>query len=159
MAARDFHLVTCWRIPAQIGDVADILTLPQDFPRWWGQVYLAIRQTDPGDADGIGRRIEVHSRGWLPYHLHWQGTLVESDLPHRWVIDATGDLTGRGEWRLVQRGPVAEVTFDWRIRADRPLFRLLAPLFAPVLAWNHRWAMAQGEEGLRSELARRSQAK
>ena len=47
--------------------------------------------------------------------------MVGADVPHRWQIEVTGDLTGRGEWRLSQRGEMAQVTYDWRVRADRPL--------------------------------------
>ena len=74
---------------------------------------------------GVGGRVAVHAKGWLPYRLHWTGTMVGADVPHRWQIEVTGDLTGRGEWRLSQRGEMAQVTYDWRVRADRPL---LSPL-------------------------------
>lgn len=150
--ANEFRIVTHWQVEAPIERVADILTDAERFPEWWGEVYLGIEVLDPGDADGIGRRIGVHSKGWLPYHIHWTGTLVEADRPHRWVIRAEGDLNGRGEWRLVQNGPTADIVYDWRVTADRPLFRLLSPLLGPVFAWNHRWAMARGEQGLRREL-------
>ena len=155
MAANAFHITTRWRVEAGIGEVAAILSEPERFPDWWGDVYLDITLLDRGDAAGLGARIAVHSRGWLPYHLNWVGTLIEDERPHRWVIAASGDLTGRGEWRLRQDGPWADIDYDWRVLADRPLFRRLAPVLFPVFAWNHRWAMARGEEGLRRELLRR----
>ncbi len=158
MPSNEFCIVTRWRLQAGISEIAAILSEPREFPRWWGRVYLDVQELSPGDADGVGARIAVHSKGWLPYHLHWQGTLVENRQPHGWTIAATGDLTGRGVWRLTQQGDWAEVLFDWRVLADRPLFRLLAPVLAPVFAWNHRWAMAEGEAGLARELVRRRQA-
>ena len=150
----EFRIVTRWTVEAPIARVAEILTDAERFPDWWGEVYLGIEVEAPGDENGIGRRVRVHSKGWLPYHIHWTGTLVEDDRPHRWVIEATGDLTGRGEWRLTQNGPLAEAVYDWRVTADRPLFRLLSPILSPIFAWNHRWAMAKGEAGLKRELAR-----
>lgn len=158
MAANEFRIVTIWRVEAGISEVAAILAEPERFPDWWGDVYLGVRILADGNADQIGRRVAVHSKGWLPYRLNWVGTLVENDRPHRSVIEATGDLTGRGVWTLVQKGPVAEITYDWRVLADRPLFRRLAPVLGPVFAWNHRWAMARGEAGLRRELIRRRKA-
>lgn len=155
MAAHDFHISTRWRVEGGISEVAAILSDPERFPDWWGQVYLGICVLDRGDAQGLGSRVAVHSKGWLPYHLNWEGTLAEDQRPHRWVIEATGDLTGRGIWTLRQDGQWAIIDYDWRVRADRPLFRALAPLVFPVFAWNHRWAMARGEEGLRRELIRR----
>lgn len=158
MPGRVFHLVSDWLIEAGPDEIAEILTRPEDFPRWWPEVYLGIAELEPGDATGIGRRIAIHSRGWLPYHLHWTARLEEADLPRRWRLSATGDLTGEGEWRLLPEGTSTRVTYDWRVSADRPLFRLLSPLFGWLLAWNHRWAMARGEAGLRREVARRKAA-
>lgn len=155
MATNEFRIVTQWQVEADIAEVSAILSEPLRFPDWWGDVYLGIHILAEGDAKGIGQQVAVHSKGWLPYHLHWVGTLVESHAPQGWVIEATGDLTGRGVWTLIQNGPMADVTYDWRVTTDRPLFRRLAPVLFPVLAWNHRWAMARGEDGLKREVVRR----
>ncbi len=153
MAANQFRIVTNWLLAGNAAEVADILTDTESFPRWWGDVYLGITVLEPGDECGIGKIIAVHSKGWLPYHLNWTGKLVSEDLPHTWQIEATGDLVGKGEWRLSEpETNVVAVTYDWVVAADRPLFRLLAPVFRPVFAWNHRWAMAKGLQGLRREL-------
>jgi hypothetical protein len=48
-----------------------------------------------------------------------------------------------------------DITYDWRIQAEKPLLRNLSFLLRPAFEANHRWAMAQGEESLRLELARR----
>jgi len=155
--ANEFRIVTQWVLQADIADIAAILTDAEALPRWWGDVYLAATVTDPGDENRIGRRVTVHSRGWLPYRLNWTATLVAADLPQSWQIAATGDLEGHGVWRLRQDGPRALVDYDWRVKAERPVLRVLSPLLAPVFAWNHRWAMARGLKGLRHELARRTQ--
>ncbi len=47
------------------------------------------------------------------------------------------------------------ITYDWKIRANKPLLRSLSVVLKPIFAANHRWAMARGEESLRLELARR----
>jgi hypothetical protein len=155
MSSKEFRIITRWQFEAGIAEIAAILGDAESFPQWWGDVYLDVRKLDAGGADGIGQRIAVRSRGWLPYQVNWIGTLLESDAPHGWVIGAEGDLTGRGAWQLTQHGPVAEVVFDWRVTADRPLFRILSPVFAPVFAWNHRWAMERGRVLLKREILRR----
>ena len=48
-----------------------------------------------------------------------------------------------------------DITYDWRLRAEKPLLRRLSFLLKPLFASNHRWAMAQGEQSLRLELLRR----
>jgi hypothetical protein len=154
MAAHEFRIKTRWTVEGQIADVARILTDVARFPEWWGQVYLDVKVLDPGDLNGPGQSAAVHSKGWLPYHLNWVGTMVADNRPHGWEIIAKGDLNGHGVWALEQHGASAQIDYDWRVSADRPLFRLLSPLLAPVFAWNHRWAMARGEAGLRAELRR-----
>jgi hypothetical protein len=48
-----------------------------------------------------------------------------------------------------------DIVFDWRLRAEKPLLKSLSFLLKPLFRWNHGWAMARGEEGLRRELIRR----
>jgi hypothetical protein len=56
---------------------------------------------------------------------------------------------------LRQDGAIAEIVYDWRIRAEKPLLKYLSFLMKPRFSANHHWAMARGEESLRIELARR----
>jgi hypothetical protein len=148
-------LITDWLIPGRIEEVAAILAEPERFPDWWPEVYLEVRELNSGGPEGVGRTVAVVTRGWLPYTLRWQGRLVESRRPHGWTIAATGDLTGRGVWRLEQRGELAAVNYVWRVEVEKPALKLLAPVLRPVYAANHRWAMARGLEGLKRELVRR----
>ena len=150
-----FRIPTTWRVRGRIDDVAKLLSEPEDFPRWWGDVYLSVTTIKAGDADGIGQTVAVYSKGWLPYRLNWQGTLVENRMPDGWTVEATGDLVGRGIWTLTQDGEVAEIHYDWSVSSDRLLFRLLAPFFRWLMISNHKWAMAKGEAGLQAELVRR----
>ena len=149
-----FRIVTHWRVTGKVADAARILSAAKDFPRWWGDVYLDVKTIAQGDENGIGQTIAVHSKGWLPYRLNWQGTLTESHMPHSWSIDATGDLQGHGTWTLTQLGDQTDITYDWHVTTDRLLFRLIAPLMKGLMISNHNWAMAKGEAGLRAELAR-----
>lgn len=156
MTANEYHFVTNWRVPGTVEEVADVLSDATDLPRWWPSVYLDVEETEPGDEDGIGREVSLYTTGWLPYTLRWQFRVTESDYPHGFVLEAWGDFVGRGAWTLEQDEDHVEVTYDWRIHAEKPLLRRLSFLLRPVFAANHRWAMARGEESLRLELARRA---
>lgn len=155
--AHSFHLVAEWSFLSTIEAVSEVLSDPEAFPRWWGDVYLDVKLTDPGDPNGLGRTVDILSRGALPYKLRWQAKLVEDNRPDGWVIEATGDLEGRGEWILRQDRVQAFVTYVWQVKAERPVLRALSPVLKPLFAWNHRWAMAKGQAGLEAELARRAQ--
>ncbi len=151
-------LTSHWRINARIEDVAEILGDVERLPEWWGAVYLEVAVLEQGDENGLGRKVDFHSRGRLPYTLRWQGTVVEAQRPNSWTIRAEGDMTGQGVWTLTQDGEVADIRYVWEVSVEKPLLRLLAPILWPAFTANHKWAMAQGEDGLRKELARRRAA-
>jgi uncharacterized protein YndB with AHSA1/START domain len=155
-AAREFHIPTTWRVKGTIEQVYDLLSRPRDFPRWWPEVYLEVAELRPGDANGVGRVVALRTKGKLPYELRWQAEMTAAQKPHRLSVRARGDLEGRGEWQLHQDGDSVIVTYDWTVLATRSWMKVLAPLLHPVFAWNHRWAMQRGLEGLVRELARRS---
>jgi len=151
----EYHFVTRWRVEGTCGEVADVLGDPLALTRWWPSVYLRVDERRPPDAHGLGRRVRLHTKGWLPYTLEWEFEVVESRYPHGFVLIANGDFDGRGEWTFRQDGPDVDITYDWRLRAEKPLLRQLSFLMKPLFEANHRWAMAQGEESLKLELARR----
>jgi hypothetical protein len=154
----DYVFVTRWRVEGTIQEVSDVLQDALSLPRWWPSVYLAVREVQAGQADGTGRVIELFTKGWLPYTLRWRFRVTENHAPHGFSIEANGDLVGSGEWTLRQDGRIADVVYDWRVRADKPLLRHLSFIFKPLFAANHRWAMARGEESLNLELLRRHAA-
>lgn len=102
--------------------------------------------------------VELLTKGKLPYTLHWFFRVSDSRLPHGFAIEAWGDFDGRGVWTFEQDGRFVHITYDWRIRAEKPLLKSLSFLLKPVFSANHRWAMARGEESLKAELARRAGA-
>ncbi len=153
--ANQYHFVTTWRVEGTCGEVADILRDPLDLARWWPAVYLSVEELERPDGRGLRQRVRLRTRGWLPYTLSWDLVVAESRYPSRFAIDAHGDFQGRGVWTIEQDGADVVATYDWRVRAEKPLLRALSPVLRPLLEANHRWAMTQGEESLRLELARR----
>ena len=152
----DYHFVTRWRIRGTVREVSDILGAVEDLPRWWPAVYLDVEELEPGDDLGIGKRVSLHTRGWLPYTLRWQFRVTESREPYGYTFEAFGDFVGRGIWTFEQDGACVNMTYDWKVRAEKSLLRYLSGLLKPIFSANHRWAMANGQESLRLELARRN---
>ena len=155
MSANEYHFVTHWRVEATAQAVYDLISHPVDFPRWWPDVYLQVDETAPGDASGVDHCVRLHTKGWLPYTLRWESCCIEADPPTRLAFNATGDFDGRGIWNFRQDGEFVDITFDWKLRAGKPLLRYLSFLLKPVFSANHRWAMARGRESLQRELAHR----
>ena len=154
--SNQYRFLTRWRLKARIDEVSEILDDPLGLARWWPSVYLDVRELEPGDpVTHVGRYIELETKGWLPYTLRWRFRVTESRAPHGFSLVADGDFVGTGVWTLEQDGDYADVTYDWRIAADKPLLKYGTPVFRPIFAANHRWAMARGLESLELELRRR----
>ena len=158
MSSNEYHFITRWRVQGTVDEVYDLISHPLDYPRWWPSVYLKIEELTPGDEGGVGRRVRLHTKGWLPYTLQWESCSTEAVRPRRLAIRATGDFGGRGIWTLQQDAQFVNVEFDWKLTADKPLLRRLSFLLKPVFSANHHWAMQRGLESLNLELARRHAA-
>jgi hypothetical protein len=155
MPGNEYHFVTRWRVEGTPEDLYAVLDHPVDLPRWWPAVYLDVKEFPPDPERGPGKVYELFAKGWLPYTLRWRLRRTSKNPPFGYTIEAWGDFVGRGEWTFTANGPLVDVTYDWRIRADKPLLRYLSFLMKPLFSANHRWAMAKGEESLKLELARR----
>lgn len=155
MASHSYHFITRWRVVGTTEEVSAVLADAADLPRWWPAVYLEVQVLEPGGSDGIGRVVELFTKGWLPYTLRWRFRVTESRAPDGFALEAWGDLAGRGVWTFVQEGAHVIITYDWQIRAEKPVLRRLSFLLRPIFAANHRWAMARGERSLELELLRR----
>jgi hypothetical protein len=155
MPSNDYHFITHWQVKGAVREVFEVISNATDLVRWWPSVYLEVQQLQPGDERGVGKVVGLYTKGWLPYTLRWQFRVNESHAPYGFSLEAVGDFVGRGVWTFEQDGPWVNITYDWRIRANKPLLRYLSFLMKPIFAANHRWAMAKGEESLRLELARR----
>ena len=157
MASNDYHFITHWRVQSTVKEVADIINDAADLVRWWPSVYLGVEVLKPGDAHGLGKEVALYTKGWLPYTLRWQFRVTEV-RPDGFTLVAQGDFDGRGIWTFEQDGAWVNITYDWKIKAEKPLLRYFSFIMKPIFSANHRWAMEKGEESLKLEIARRHAA-
>lgn len=156
MTSNEYHFITHWRVRATLDEVNQILGDASALPRWWPSVYLSVTELTHGDPQtGVGRVIDLHTKGWLPYTLRWQLKITQSAFPNGFTLAAQGDFAGRGQWAFRQAGDWVDITYDWRIDARKPLLRYLSFAMRPLFAANHLWAMRMGERSLNLELLRR----
>jgi hypothetical protein len=154
MASNDYHFITEWRVRGTVEKVVEILSDAEALARWWPAVYLEVHQLEPGDANGVGKRVSLYTKGWLPYTLRWQFVVTEAHS-NGFTLVAEGDFVGRGIWRFRQDGEWVAITYDWKIEANKPLLRTFSFVLKPLFSMNHEWAMRQGEVSLALELRRR----
>jgi uncharacterized protein YndB with AHSA1/START domain len=143
--------VTQWHLEAPIERIWEALFDPEEWPRWWRYVE-AVVELEKGDAQGIGalRRYTWSSR--LPYRLSFE--MRTTALAPLSFIEgvATGDLNGTGRWQLREFGQTTRVQYVWTVTTAKGWTNLLAPILAPVFAWNHNQVMREGGRGLAQHL-------
>ncbi|GEM48461.1 SRPBCC family protein [Deinococcus cellulosilyticus] len=154
-STNSYHFVTHWRVKSTCQEISDILADAESLPRWWPSVYLEVKVLNPGNASGVGRVVDLYTKGWLPYTLRWSFTVTEVRAPYGFSLEAKGDFVGRGIWTFRQDGDCVNITYDWSIVAEKPLLKYLSFLMKPIFRWNHEWAMRKGFESLELELQRR----
>ena len=162
MTANDYHFVTTWRIAATPEEISAVLGDAPALARWWPSVYLRVRVLEEGDERGVGKVVDLWTKGFLPYTLRWRFVVTASDSPNGFRLEASGDFVGRGIWTLAPvtdadeaDGPVTLVTYDWVVVAEKGILKRLSAVMKPIFSANHHWAMARGATSLRLELARR----
>ena len=162
MDSNRYHFVTTWQVPGSREDITAILGDAEGLARWWPSVYLRVREEAPGDESGLGKVVDLWTKGFLPYTLRWRFEVTRSDPPHGFRLEARGDFVGIGIWTLTPvraagdaRGPLTTVTYDWTVIAEKGVLKTFSRVMKPIFSANHHWAMRRGEESLRLELARR----
>jgi hypothetical protein len=162
VGANEYHFVTTWRIAAPPDEISAVLGDAASLARWWPSVYLRVNVLEEGDERGLGKVVDLWTKGFLPYTLRWRFAVTESDPPHGFRLEAVGDFVGRGTWTLTDAqaadhadGPSTLVTYDWLVVAEKGILKTLSVVMKPIFSANHHWAMQQGAKSLRLELARR----
>jgi hypothetical protein len=155
MASNEYHFITQWCVEGTVEEVSDVIGDVTGLVHWWPSVYLEVTVLEPGGSKGIGKLVELYTKGWLPYTLRWRFRVTDSREPYGFTLEALGDFVGRGIWTFTQNGAQVDIEYDWKIQAEKPLLKLFSPLLKPIFSANHQWAMARGEESLTLELARR----
>jgi hypothetical protein len=153
--SKSYHFITQWRIVASKEEVYRTLEQVEELTRWWCSVYLDLKVIDKGQKGGVGKVVELYTKGFLPYTLRWKFRVVETNFPHGFVLEAFGDFVGRGVWTFEQDGAYCNIMYDWKIEAEKPLLKYLSFLMKPIFSANHEWAMAKGLTSLELELRRR----
>lgn len=150
-----YHFITHWHVPAPPEEVYTLLEDVHALAKWWPSVYLDVRILDKGQPGGVGKVVDLYTKGWLPYTLRWKFVVTETNYPTGYTLRAEGDFEGTGVWTFQPNEAGTLATYDWNIEAKKPILQKLSWLLKPIFSRNHSWAMEKGEESLLLELRRR----
>ncbi len=145
MSFYNYHFVTHWKICGSIQKVYTILKDGPNYSQWWKPAYVS---TEKIGTDKVRSLV----RAKLPYTLSFTTELIRENPPHELEIKATGELAGRGLWKLSEDGEWVDITFYWDVAAQKPIVQWLSFFLRPVFRWNHDWVMKQGEKTLQKRV-------
>src|SRR5689334_16374785 len=107
----DYHVVTRWSVEATLNEVADIFLDTASLSRWWRAAFLSVRILEPGSGNTVGQVACLHTKGWLPYTLRFDSTVIEAIYPDSFTVLVRGDFQGRCMARFYARGSCVELVF------------------------------------------------
>lgn len=156
MPLNAYYFADRWYVDAPIEEVWPVIRDLGAYPRWWSEF---IETQKRNDIDGVGGIIRVHAKAALPYHMYFEVEAVREEPPRVAESRVRGDLNGEMRWTLSSEGSGTRLVFEETVMTGKALLNVLAPLFKPLFAWNHRVMMRSGENGLRRFLGERRAAR
>ncbi|HWH45348.1 MAG TPA: SRPBCC family protein [Thermoleophilaceae bacterium] len=150
-----YRFLTTWLIEAPVEPLFDAIHASERWPEWWRGVRSVERLEDGPDGSDVGAVGRYVWRSRIPYPVVFETRITRIERPHLLEGEASGELAGRGTWRLFEHEGLTAVVYDWDVRTTRAWMNLLAPVAGPVFRWNHDWVMARGGEGLAKLLGAR----
>jgi Polyketide cyclase / dehydrase and lipid transport len=147
----DYHFVSTWQIQAPIEQVWEEIYHAERWPSWWTYVE-GVDELEPGDVNGVGKRLRMLFRTRLPYTLGFEVRVTRVEPPSILDAVAAGELEGTGRWRLTSVDGGTHVRYAWDVRTTQWWMNLLAPIARPAFNWNHHELMRAGGESLAKRL-------
>jgi hypothetical protein len=146
-----YAFVTRWQIRAPLQQVWDAIYESTEWPGWWKGV-LDVQVVDKGDENGVNGIRTYTWKSVLPYKISFQMKLVEKDAPKHMSGVAFGELEGRGEWFVEQRGDITYVQYNWDVFTNKAWMNYLSFILKPAFQYNHYVVMSWGAKGLAKKL-------
>jgi len=143
----EYRFLTTWLIEAPVVAVWEAIHDAERWPEWWPGVESVV-ELDPGGEQKVGSVARQRWRSRLPYAVEFESRTTVVERPFRIEGVTSGDLEGRGRWRLFERDGVTAVIYEWDVATTTPWMNRLAPLLRPAFRWNHDAVMRGGGEGL-----------
>lgn len=159
MATNYYLFVDKFTAPCNVETAYQYIHRIEEYPRWWGKVYKKIVKLKDAPQDKPGARYAVTVGGFLPYLLTLENEITHIDWPNLIQFKAVGDLQGKGTWSFREVPGGTEVTFDWRVAANKEVIRWLSFLLKPLFRANHVFCVRKADEGIRNDLLLRQQLK
>ena len=148
---REYKFVTVWKTDAPLEKVWNEIYHSERWPEWCRGVEEVV-EIRKGDELGVGSIRRYTWKSALPYRLSFESETVRVEPMTLLEGIASGELDGRGVWKLHSEGGHTTVVYDWRVKTSKAWMNFLAPIAEPIFKWNHDVVMGWGAKGLAHRL-------
>ena len=155
MATNEYAFIDKFFAPCDMGTAYEYISTIRQYPLWWGRVYKRIEKLNAIPDNKPGVRYAITISGFLPYRLSITNEVIYSRKPDIIQFEAMGDLRGRGTWYFAECEGGTEITFDWRVVANKAVLRLISFLLKPLFRANHHFCIVEAEKGIRKDLMKK----
>lgn len=156
MPANEYIFIDKFFAPCDVATAYEYISRINEYTRWWGNVYKKIKKLNGIPDNHPGVQYAVTIGGFLPYRLTINNELTYIDKPYLIRFRASGDLEGRGAWYFNETEGGTEITFDWRVTANKAAIRWFSFLLKPLFRANHHFCVKEAEKGIRFDLEKNS---
>ena len=150
MTPYKYNFETNWRFEADIIS-ASYLSFGPGLWIWWKGLNAKRIKKGEGKA-GVGDRFISIFKTKLPYELSFESEIVKIESPSYLEIQVSGELEGRGIWKISQEGSITHVQYIWQVNTNKKWMNTLEPLLRPAFIWNHNQVMNEGAKGISNSL-------
>ena len=123
---REYKFVTVWKTDAPLDKVWNEIYHSERWPEWWRGVEEVV-ELRKGDELGVGSIRRYTWKSALPYRLSFESETVRVEPMALLEGIASGELDGRGVWKLHSEGGHTTVVYDWRVRTSKAWMNFMAP--------------------------------
>ena len=152
----DFDMTTKWKLRAEPEELTAIVLDPVLIDVWCSNVFLNSDLIERGAPDGLGMKMRLHAKGWLPFTFYFLAEITELVRHQSMTITLSGDFDGVGESSVKPIGNGLCVTeLRWKVNVNQPHIKPFVKLLKPIGRLNHDWAVRRVCMQLQKEVDRR----
>ena len=143
-----YEFVTLWQVDAPLEKVWNAIVHSEEWPQWWSPLISAT-EIARGNAMGLGAIWHFVWNISRERQVCFDCRVVKVEDLRSLVVEARGELVGRGVWDLseMESGTLVRLTWTVGLSAGGWL-KKLAWGVKPLVARHHNEVMQQGAIGL-----------
>lgn len=148
-----YQFTESWLLEASRHEVWNLIKDFEQLRCWQGVSFQRLQEGT--SKNGIGDKYRMNMRTKLWYTISLDFVVTEKQEETLICLEAYGDLSGQGVFRLQESGAYTRLHYDWQVHTNKPWMQRWEPLLRPLFIWNHNRVMGEAVRGISNQLGAR----